>query len=185
MQGKGKSCQKKQWLNFRLSGILYFSMGIKRLLASCFGLGWLPIAPGTWGSLPSVAVFILISYLGASALTVSLIMAGIILLSSFICVKCSPASIAATGENDPHETVADEVAGQAVTFIGVYAVGFNNILVTAILGFLLFRFFDVLKPWPIKKLEKFPAGWGILLDDLLAGIYAGVVLIICLRFWIY
>jgi phosphatidylglycerophosphatase A len=160
-------------------------MDIKRLLTSCFGLGRLPIAPGTWGSLPSVAVFILISYLGASALTVSLVMAGIILLGSFICVKFAPASIAATGENDPHEVVIDEFAGQAVVFIGIHAAGIQNILFAAVLGFFLFRFFDVFKPWLIRKLEKLPAGWGILADDLLAGVYAAVVLQICIRFYIY
>jgi phosphatidylglycerophosphatase A len=53
-----------------------------------------------------------------------------------------------------------------------------------LLGFLLFRFFDILKPWPIRKFEKLPKGWGILSDDLLAGVYAGIVLTIIARYWI-
>lgn len=161
-------------------------MNAKRLLTSCFGLGWLPIAPGTWGSLPPTAIFAGLCYFGVSPLTVSIVMLVLILAGSVICVKFAPASIDATGKIDPGEVVADELAGQAVTFVyaSAYVVGFNQILITAILGFLLFRVFDIIKPWPIRKLEKFPKGWGILADDLLAGVYAAIILHICLRFWV-
>ncbi|MBW8001416.1 MAG: phosphatidylglycerophosphatase A [Planctomycetes bacterium] len=161
-------------------------MNTKRLLTSCFGLGWLPIAPGTWGSLPPTAIFAGLCYFGVSPLTVSIVMLVLILAGSVICVKFAPASIDATGKIDPGEVVADELAGQAVTFVyaSAYVVGFNQILITAILGFLLFRVFDIIKPWPIRKLEKFPKGWGILADDLLAGVYAAIILQICLRFWV-
>jgi len=61
--------------------------------------------------------------------------------------------------------------------------GQSNVWLTAIVGFLLFRFFDILKPWPIHKLEKLPKGWGVLLDDLLAGVYAGIAGFIFLRLY--
>ena len=155
---------------------------MKRLLTTCFGLGWLPFAPGTWGSLPPAVMFDLLGYLGASPATVGIVMAGFLLAGGFVCVKFAPAVIAATGKTDPGEVVVDEVAGQAVAFLavvpwmGTFSTG--QICITTAAGFLLFRFFDILKPWPVRKLEKLPSGWGILADDLLAGIFAGIGLLI-------
>ena len=106
-------------------------------------------------------------------------------ISSAACVLFSPDVIKATGKKDPREVVADELAGQAVTFLVApfFVVGAftsRQILVTVILGFLLFRLFDILKPFPIYRIQKLPEGWGILADDLLAGVYAAIVLQVCL-----
>jgi len=139
-------------------------------------------------------------HLGAPAISISFVMAALALVGCAICIKFAPAVIVATGKTDPGEIVADEIAGQAVTFL---AVGFlvsakrfaeaglaietfstKQILGTAALGFLLYRAFDAVKPWPIHKLEKLPAGWGILADDLMAGVYAAVALQVCIRLWI-
>lgn len=155
---------------------------MKKLLTSCFGLGFLPIAPGTWGSLPPAIVFAGMCFFGASALAISLVMVIIAIIFSFICVTYAPAAIKATGNDDPGQVVADEVAGQAVTFIAASAVGTQSIVIAALTGFLAFRFFDILKPPPCRKLEKLPAGWGILADDIAAGIYAAIFLQICIRF---
>ena len=157
---------------------------IKRLFSSCFGLGWLPVAPGTWGSLPAVVIFVLACSLGASPLTISIIMAALVLIGSFVCVKLAPAAIVSTGKNDPGEVVADEFAGQAVAFSVIWffvaeTEAVSRVWAIAIAGFLLFRLFDILKPWPIQRIEKLPAGWGILCDDLLAGLYAALGLHIC------
>jgi phosphatidylglycerophosphatase A len=162
---------------------------MKRLLTSCFGLGWLPVAPGTWGSLPPAIIFALTCQLGASALIVGIVMAAVILAGSVACVRLAPDAIAATGKNDPGEVVADEVAGQGVTFLvspllGTGPVSSGQMWLVALAGFLLFRAFDIAKPWPIRKLEKFPQGWGILADDLLAGAFAAVVLQIGVRLWL-
>ena len=105
---------------------------------------------------------------------------------SAVCIKFAPAAIAATGKNDPGEVVADEFAGQAVTFLAISflttaAISTRQICITTVLGFLLFRLFDIVKPWPIRKLEKLPKTWGILADDLLAGVYASIALLFCLR----
>ncbi len=100
---------------------------------------------------------------------------------SAICVKFAPAAIAATGKTDPREVVADEFAGQAITFIPIGVVLTGQIWATAVFGFVLFRLFDIVKPWPTRKLEKLPKGWGILADDLLAGVYASIALLFCLR----
>jgi phosphatidylglycerophosphatase A len=156
---------------------------MRRLLVSCFGLGWLPAAPGTWGSLPPVLLFILMCHFNLSATAISIIMIVSALFGSVVCIKFAPAIVAATNETDPREMVADELSGQAVTFLFIAAIPISNIWVTALLGFLLFRLFDILKPWPIRKLEKLPKGWGILSDDLLAGAYAGITSLICLVLW--
>jgi len=157
---------------------------MKRLLVSCFGLGWLPIAPGTWGSLPPTVIFVLMYYFGILDVAISVVMAVLVLVGCFVCVKFAPASIAATGREDPPEVVADEFAGQGVTFLvvpflAVAHASITQILITAMLGFLLFRLFDIVKPWPIHKLEKLPQGWGVLADDLLAGVYAAIALVLC------
>lgn len=162
---------------------------MKRLLASCFGLGRLPIAPGTWGSLPPTIIFGLMCQFHVSGISISIVMAAITIAGSIICVRLAPAAIAATGKNDPGEVVADELAGQAVTFlvspfVAISAVSSRDIWVAAVLGFFLFRLFDIAKPWPIRKLEKLPKGWGVLADDLLAGVFAAIVLQIIIRLWI-
>jgi phosphatidylglycerophosphatase A len=148
---------------------------MKRFAATCFGLGKLPIAPGTWGSLPPVAVLLIMGWSDvASPVCVAVVMILLAIIGSIVCVRCAPASIAATGKKDPSEVVADEFAGQAVTFIFAGILSPMGIYPTALMGFLLFRIFDIIKPWPLRKLEKLPQGWGILLDDLGAGVYAGL-----------
>jgi phosphatidylglycerophosphatase A len=156
---------------------------MKRLLASCFGLGRLPLAPGTWGSLPPAIIFALLCYFETSAILLSIVMAALALAGSIVCVKCASAVIAATGKSDPRQLVADEFAGQALVFVAAAFLHEPDFMRTAVLGFVFFRIFDIAKPWPIRRLEKLPSGWGILADDLLAGLYAAIALVICLRLW--
>ena len=162
---------------------------MRRLLASCFGLGWLPPAPGTWGSLPPVVVFSILLHFDAPAAAFVGVMAALIVLGAVACVTCAPAAISALGKIDPSEVVADEFAGQALAYLVIPLLlpadlSLKQCCFVTGLGFLLFRVFDITKPWPIKKLEQFPDGWGILADDLLAGVYAAVVLYVCIRLWI-
>ena len=162
---------------------------MKRMLVSCFGLGWLPLAPGTWASLPPTIIFAAICHFGVTPVLISIAMAILVLAGSVICILFAPVAIVATGKADPREVVADEFAGQALTFLVIpflipAEISTWQICITTSLGFLLFRFIDIFKPWPIRKVEKLPEGWGILADDLLAAVYAAIVLIVCLRFWI-
>jgi phosphatidylglycerophosphatase A len=154
---------------------------MKRLLTSCLGLGWLPIAPGTWGSLPPMVVFGVLGQLAVSPMGIVLVMLGLTVLGSVLCVALAPGAIAATGNKDPGEVVADELAGQSVCYLVAPLVisgtpSFTRIWLVALAGFLLFRLFDIFKPWPARQLEGLPAGWGILADDLMAGVYAGIAL---------
>jgi len=156
-------------------------MKMKRLLTSCFGLGFMPVASGTWGSVPPVVLFMILSYMDLSVIWTSAVMLIIALAASFVCVKFAPAVIESTGKKDPGEVVADEVAGQCLTFVGLAVTASAGICIAAALGFLLFRFFDITKIGPIKKLEQLPAGWGVLCDDLLAGVFAAIVLQVVVR----
>ena len=162
---------------------------MRRFLTSCFGLGRLPLAPGTWGSLPSAVAFGLVCYFGGSGLVLFLVMLVFFILGSLICLKFSDAAVAATGNDDPNEVVADEIAGQALTFMLLIFVMNTGLTVRQIvtivaMGFFLFRLFDTIKPWPSYRLEELHGGLGILADDLMAGLYAGICLIIASRVWI-
>lgn len=153
---------------------------MKEWFATSFGLGHLPIAPGTWGSLPPVVLYQVLGYLAPEFNAVVLLVLAI--LFGWFCVQFSPAVIRRTGQSDPPEVVADETAGQAVAMLSIALTGPVHICNTAVLGFALFRLFDITKPWPLRKLETLPAGWGILADDLWAGAYAGGVSILAIHF---
>jgi phosphatidylglycerophosphatase A len=130
---------------------------------SAFGCGFGPLVPGTYGSLAGLAVALLLPA-GSWTLAIGIGVAA----SSILTVALGPAAIRATGRKDPQQVVMDEVAGMMLTLLLVPAPS----AMEAAFGFLLFRAFDILKPPPGRRLERLPAGWGILLDDLAAGAYA-------------
>ena len=137
----------------------------------------LPVAPGTWGSIPAALLFGLLCCFHAPPLIVFIVMLATVLAGSMICIIFAPAAIEATGKKDPREVVADELAGQALTFlVAPFLVGGWLTWTSVLVGFVAFRVFDVLKPWPCRRLEKLPAGFGILADDLMTGVYAAIVL---------
>lgn len=145
---------------------------VASLIATGFGLGRLPKAPGSWGSLGAVILFAATApYLHPalqSALAVILFLVGIWAAGDYA---------ATSFETDPKEVVIDEIAGQWLTLAG-YEVTFMNLL----LAFFFFRLFDILKPLPIRLGEKLPGGLGIMTDDLLAGIAAHFTLKLVNRF---
>lgn len=165
------------------------AFSVPRLFTSCFGLGWLPIAPGTWGSLPAAIAFGLLCYFNVPAIYVFLAMLVLTIDGSLHCILLAPAAIEATGKKDPGEVVVDELAGQALTFLlaPILAGPFMEPCplgpIAALVGFMAFRFFDILKPPPCRKLERLPHGVGILADDLMAGVYAAGVLQIYIHFF--
>jgi phosphatidylglycerophosphatase A len=85
------------------------------------------------------------------------------------------------GQKDPGLVVVDEVLGQWVTLLGAASLNWKALLA----GFLLFRIFDIWKPWPVRKLERLPEGTGIVADDLAAGVYGALILYIGGRFGLY
>lgn len=131
-------------------------------LAFGFGTGLSPKAPGTIGTLAAVPLFLLMSQFSLIIYTIVLII--LILLSFYIAGK----SAELLGIHDHGGIVIDEICGYLVTML-LAPVSWQAML----LGFVLFRFFDIFKPWPIKQLDQsISGGVGIVVDDLMAGIYA-------------
>jgi len=124
-------------------------------------------------------------YVGAPTAAMA-VMALMLVVGCVACVAYAPASMAATGRIDPGEVVMDEFAAQALTFLLLPLVAVRGFCgwecaVLAAVGFLAFRVVDIVKPWPINKLERLPAGWGILADDLAAGVCAAIVVFIAME----
>ncbi len=148
-------------------------------LLTVFGLGRLRPAPGTWGSAAAVCFCLGVLWSRVSPQAITIAMLVVVVVFSSACVALGRWAEKHYGRSDPSEVVADEVAGQAVAllFLPWHAPGDGNLWNLAMAGtaFAAFRFFDILKPPPINQIQHAPAGWGILLDDLLAGAAARAV----------
>jgi phosphatidylglycerophosphatase A len=146
------------------------------LVATFFGVGRLRPGPGTWGSLAATLLWWLFALQLPPSARVPVILVLIILVTA-IGIPAATLEARGCGRKDPSHVVIDEVAGQLVTLIGC------PILWKPLLcGFILFRAFDIVKPPPIRRLERLPEGTGIVVDDLGAGIYGWVVLQALLHF---
>ena len=149
-------------------------------IVSVGGLGLIRRAPGTWGSIPpAVAVFLMLA-LGASS-TATLIMLGVVgAAASVLCVALTPDAERIFDRPDPRTIVLDEVAGMALALIPAPIVladaGAPAIAAATLAAFALFRFFDIAKPGLIDSSQQLPRGWGVLMDDLLAGAIAAGIL---------
>jgi len=145
------------------------------LIATFFGIGRLRPGPGTWGSAATVALWAVLAH----ALNPNLRTPVAFALAIFVTLIGIPAATRvarASASKDPQFVVIDEVAGQLIALIAV-PLGWKTFLT----GFILFRAFDILKPSPVRQLEKLPEGTGIVLDDVAAGLYAFVVMQLLLR----
>jgi len=147
-------------------------------LATVLRIGRLKPGPGTWASLAAMLIW----YLGLSLTGLTGWPAGLLTLAgalAAVLVGIPAATIVEreSGRTDPGFVVIDEVAGQWVT-LAVVPVDFGH----ALAAFAAFRFFDIVKPWPIRRLERLPAGTGIMMDDVAAGVY-GILLMLALRSW--
>jgi phosphatidylglycerophosphatase A len=171
---------------------------ISLLLATCFGLGYLPTAPGTWGSIGAMALALLMAWANSqnhSATLASLANGNfwttgllpssgevaITILIAVIGVIVAGRAARYAQIEDPQWVVIDEVSGQLLTyylFFWLLPLNWKSWL----LGFILFRAFDIWKPFPARQLEHLPGGWGIMADDWMAGIYAALVLRVALHF---
>ena len=156
-------------------------LDVHHALVTVFGLGRLKPAPGTWGSTPPPVVALVMLWSGAAAWMVNAALALLGAAFAIACVRFGAWAEKRFGEKDPGQVVADETAGQCVAllFLPWRAPGDGNAwtwnLALAAGAFVAFRVFDILKPPPIRRLQHVAGGWGILLDDLLAGVYALVV----------
>ena len=148
------------------------------LTATFFRIGYLRPGPGTWGSLATILLWWLASrYIPAQSQALTAIVLGLGVTA--IGVPAATQVSRATGIKDPQFVVIDEVAGQLITMIAV-PVSWK----TALAGFILFRGFDIVKPPPVRQLERLPEGFGIVIDDVAAGLYGLLVMQILLHFGI-
>lgn len=164
------------------------------LALSTLGLGFLRPAPGTWGSMPPAGIAWILLLAGATPVVLTITMSAVLVLASLVCIAFGAYGEVRFGRKDASEVVADETAGQSLSLMlwpaaFVHSCAWENNGWDAVLratiacgsAFLLFRFFDIIKPPPARSLEKLPRGWGVLVDDLVAGLFAAIVMQIALR----
>ena len=135
------------------------------VLALWFGCGKVPIAPGTAGTVGALPLYLAVRPFGVAAVGATAI------ALTVVGIWAADRVARATGQKDPQIVVIDEVAGVHVTWLAASA-SWQSVLV----GFVLFRLFDQLKPFPARRAERLPGGYGIVLDDVLAGLWGAAVL---------
>ena len=138
---------------------------LSKVVSTFFGIGFIPFAPGTLTSMVIVLLYKYYLYRFSWPLY-----ALILILLFFIGVYVSTKYSTALNKKDPRKIVIDEAIGQLLVLFRM-----SNAWFPVLSCFILFRVFDIVKPFPIKKVETLPAGWGIMLDDVVAAVYAGVI----------
>lgn len=143
-----------------------------KFIATSFGAGYAPLAPGTFGALVGCAIVVLLKQIPAfqSDMAFNGFLVMLTLIFYLLGVKVTDRLEDEWGK-DPSKVVVDEMIGIWIAMLFIPWDYFNLLF-----AFILFRFFDILKPLGIKKLEELPGGKGVMLDDVLAGIYANLVL---------
>ncbi len=148
---------------------------VAELVATFFCVGYLRPGPGTWGSVATVVLWWAIARTLPEAWLLPAALVGCALATA-LGIPAATRVARATGKKDPQHVVIDEVAGQLLTLAGA-PLGWKSLLA----GLILFRAFDIVKPPPVRRLERLPEGTGIVVDDLAAGAYALLVLQVLLR----
>ena len=145
---------------------------LSKIIATFFTVGYFPIAPGTLTSLIVVLLYKFYLYKLSWPLYLLLLFL-LFLVGTFTSTKCS----LEMNKQDPRKIVIDEAFGQLLVLFQMKQEWFPLLSC-----FLLFRIFDIIKPYPIRKVETLPEGWGIMMDDLIAAVYAGIIINLYLLF---
>ncbi len=148
-----------------------FSDNLALSIATC-GVGYLPLAPGTFGSVLGVAIFLLLIQLTTASFGPVLI---VTLSITFAGIWAASRTEELSGRKDPGKVVVDEVAGQMLALLPLTLFSVQPSARGVIVSFILFRLFDIIKPYPAGRFERLKGGFGIMCDDLMAGAYAAVV----------
>jgi phosphatidylglycerophosphatase A len=144
---------------------------LKEIVFTALYSGYSPIAPGTAGTVVALLIYVLEYFLfGQFCIYINIILVFVLLYPA---IKVGDAGERFFGVKDPSGVVFDEVMGY---WISVMFHPFNWIIV--VLAFFIFRFMDILKPFPAKQLQKLKGGWGIMIDDYIAGLYTNIILFI-------
>lgn len=152
--------------------------GLPLWIATGLGSGYFPVAPGTAGSALGLVLVIAFRQTSLDPVRLAATLAVLAGLLFVVGVWSAGKAERIFGRVDPGQVVIDEVVGQIITFVATPRVGW----IWLIVGFILFRFFDIVKPFPARRAERLPGGWGIMLDDVVAGLYSLTVLVILERF---
>ncbi len=161
------------------SPVRFHARLLARIVGTWFGIGYFPIAPGTLASLVALGMVYAVRLLVRAHASAFLFWG---LFLSVPAIGAAHELARQEGKKDPQIVVVDEVAGQLIALSGAATLRHLHIWVAA---FVLFRFFDIVKPYPIRRIEKLPGGLGIVLDDVMAGIYSAVILFVAGKFDIY
>jgi len=155
------------------------------LAISTCGVGYLPLAPGTWGSLVAVGLYLLLRlhylnyppYADSEDYLMAFVGAElfVIVIVTFLGIWAASRAERVLKIKDPGKVVVDEVAGQLIALLPSSLITAGRWPILVVIAFLLFRIFDIVKPYPARKLESLHGGVGIMADDLVAGAYAAVV----------
>ena len=146
---------------------------MKKALVSCCGLGYGPIAPGTWGTAGAAALYAAVRIAGVNDVRVLLAICAVLAVAfTLLTALLGGWAEEYYKKKDPGQVVTDEAAG---FFVSMLLVVEGPWWLAAVCGFFLFRFFDIAKLPPANWAERIRGGWGIALDDVLAGVYACVV----------
>ncbi|MBU1864683.1 MAG: CDP-diacylglycerol--glycerol-3-phosphate 3-phosphatidyltransferase [Candidatus Omnitrophica bacterium] len=142
----------------------FADVGIARFMGTFFFFGTFPWAPGTVGSIGGVIAYLFLQH---NALLYSITLGTLFIVGTWsarrMCEACN--------DPDPREVVIDEVVGMLIT---LFLIPCHREAI--LIGFILFRIFDIVKPWPIRSLERFKNGYGVMLDDIVAGVFANFLL---------
>ncbi|MCA9246277.1 MAG: phosphatidylglycerophosphatase A [Planctomycetales bacterium] len=149
------------------------------LIGTCLGLGLAPIAPGSFGALLGVVYYVVVAWFAPVAWHGWLLAAGLV-LSTWATIALGPWAERYFRVKDSKNFVTDEVVGYLFTVL-LYRT--ENIWATAIIGFFVARIVDIAKIPPARRLEKLPAGWGVVADDLLGSVYAALLLHLARWMW--
>lgn len=149
------------------------------LSIATWGVGYLPLAPGTFGSLVGVGIFLLLARATAGNALIAVVLVSIVVIT-FAGIWAGSRIEQLSGQKDPGKVVVDEVAGQMISLFPLTLFPHWS-TVAVIVSFILFRFFDIVKPYPARRFEALKGGMGIMCDDLVAGVYGAVIVSIFLR----
>ena len=143
------------------------------LAISTWGVGYLPLMPGTFGSLVGVGIFLGLTQIAKGNTLVAVVLVAIVAVT-FAGIWAAARTEDLSNRKDPQKVVVDEVAGQLISLFPLTLFTQWSI-VAVIISFILFRFFDIVKPYPAGRLEALEGGLGVMCDDLVAGVYAAVI----------
>lgn len=143
------------------------------LAISTWGVGYLPLMPGTFGSLVGVGIFFGLTQVAKGNALVAVVLVAIVVVT-FAGIWAAARTEDLANRKDPQKVVVDEVAGQLISLFPLTLFTQWSI-VAVIISFILFRFFDIVKPYPAGRLEALEGGLGVMCDDLVAGVYAAMI----------